>query len=64
MVYMSSSGLDWNPLFASWVKKRKIPPEDAGKNIKSNVTFIHSISLHKNLAILNPQKSLLNFLKC
>ena len=28
---MSSSGLDWNPLFASWVKKRKIPPEDAGK---------------------------------
>ena len=49
---MSSSGLDWNPLFASWVKKRKIPPEDAGKNIESNVTFFR-YSMHKKVESQN-----------
>ena len=31
MVYMSSSGLDWNPLLASWTKKKKVKQVDAMK---------------------------------
>lgn len=45
MVYMSSSGLDWSPLLASWIKKRKVNSEDA-REIKY-LFETHFISLYK-----------------
>ena len=52
MVYMSSSGLDWSPLLASWTKKKRVRHEDAiriKKLFEDNFTDLYKwclVTLH------------------
>ena len=50
MVYMSSSGLDWQPLLASWFKKKEVLPEhrDEIKRLFDSSFFRFFFDLNKN----------------